>query len=641
MPPNRSQAPARGGAGLCGWFGSIDPKGPPAAALARMGQALDGNADPAMSAITEGAALYLGPGSPAADLAAEDGLLAAVDGYPQWTEPDAAARAGAHGNAKALLDAYRRFGPELLGYLHGPFAIAVLDPKRKRALLAIDRMGIHPLCFAPRGGEGVVFGSVTGSVAAHPSMDATVSPQALFDYLFFYRVPAPETIYAEQQKLLPAQYLAVDAGSVATAFYWQVPYQDGDEAEVAELRRSLFEGLRGAVARAVIDEDPRRLGSFLSGGLDSSTLTGLLGDATGAPARAFTVEFDCPGYDETEYARAAARHFRAEHQVYRVSPADVGALIPRIAEAYDEPFGNSSVVPAYYCARLAREHGVEVLLAGDGGDEIFAGNAVYARMKLFELYYRLPASLRRRVIEPLVFGAPGGGWFPPLRKARGYIRRARIPLPDRMFEVELSLVEGAAEILAPEVADVVDPVRPLNIVREAYRRTNAASPLRRMLHLDMQLALADNDLRKVNRMCALAGVRVRYPFLDETVVELAAKVPPEMLIRGLRRRYFYRRAVAGYLPRKILYKRKHGFGLPYGPWLKTVPALQEIAFDSLAKLKRRGYLRDAYIDQVVAAHRESDHHAPAGRIWDLMMLELWLQHHVDRRAIAAAVPQAV
>jgi asparagine synthase (glutamine-hydrolysing) len=185
--------------------------------------------------------------------------------------------------------------------------------------------------------------------------------------------------------------------------------------------------------------------------------------------------------------------------------------------------------------------------------------------------------------------------------------------------------------LAPDVVDCVDPTQPLAILRDVYDRARSASPLQRMLHVDRQVLLADNDLRKVNRMCALSGIRVRYPLLDDDVVELSAKVPPDLLMRGLKRRYFFRRAVENYLPQKVLNKSKHGFGLPYGPWLKSWKPLREIALDSLEALKRRGYVRADYVDGLVHRSREDDGKGAASSVWDMMMLELLLQCHVDRR----------
>src|SRR5581483_1798618 len=201
------------------------------------------------------------------------------------------------------------------------------------------------------------------------------SPQAVFDYLYFGISPSPGTIYRELRKLLPAQYLRRAGGRIDCGFYWQMPYAERTEKEVRDLSGDLMQRLRGALVRTVGDEDPRRLGAFLSGGLDSSTVTGLLSEASGGHAKTFTIGFRQAKYDESGYAEIVARHFQTEHRTYYLTPRDVARALVPIARAFDEPFGNSSVLPAYYCAKLAGENGVSLMLAGDGGDELFGGNS--------------------------------------------------------------------------------------------------------------------------------------------------------------------------------------------------------------------------------------------------------------------------
>ena len=498
---------------------------------------------------------------------------------------------------------------------------AILDPQRRRALLAIDRLGIQPLCYAAGGGGGV-FGTTTDAVASHPAVTTTISPQALHNYLAFYRIFAPLTIYSEQRKLLPAQFVLIDGDVTRTEFYWRVPYEDR-AADAAYLTRELFDRLRTAVRTAAAEPEQCRVGAFLSGGLDSSTVAGCLGEVAAAPVQAFTIGFDCPGYDETEYARAAADHFGAKHHIYTVTPSDVVELLPRVAEVYDEPFGNSSAIPTYYCARLAREHGIELLLAGDGGDEIFAGNVIYARMKLLKSYEQLPVALRRYLVEPLVSRLPSNSAL--AEKARRNVARANAPMPDLSVEADLRLATAIHQAMAPDLAAEVDPLQPLAILRDVYERTPTQSLVQRLMHMDLQTVLADNDLRKVNRMCAYAGVRVRYPMLDEGVVELAARVPPDMQIKGTKLRHFYRQAMQDFLPPKVLKKRKHGFGLPFGQWLKEHRPLRDLARDAVAAARARGLLDRGFVDRIVAEHERHDDPHFAGPIWDIAVLELWLQ----------------
>ncbi|TVR84022.1 MAG: asparagine synthase, partial [Rhodospirillales bacterium] len=344
------------------------------------------------------------------------------------------------------------------------------------------------------------------------------------------------------------------------------------------------------------------------------------------PAKAFTVGFDHEAYDETSYARIAAEAFGATHYVHRVTDDHVLDSVTRIAEAYDEPFGNSSAVAVYHCAKFAREHGIDLLLAGDGGDELFAGNQVYQRMKVFDLYRLLPRPVRS-ALEPMVRHSQGLDGFMPWRKVRRYVNQAAMPMPDRMFESELTRFVTAAGLLEPDVAGMADPTHPLQLLREIYNRPKDAALEQRMHQLELQVVMADNDLRKVNRMCELAGIRVRFPMLDTRVMTFSAGIPPRLLLERLELRAFYKRALRGFLPKATIAKRKHGFGLPSAPWLAPGTRLHQLACDSLASLKRRGVVNKDFIEGILERHRRTGHKVDAGPIWDLMMLELWWQAH--------------
>jgi asparagine synthase (glutamine-hydrolysing) len=557
------------------------------------------------------------------------GVAAAIEGSPHWSRSELHDIAMQSGHAAALLEAYRRFGPELLAHLHGPFACAVIDANAKRGLLAVDRLGIRPLCYARTADGGLVFASTADGVKAHPATGATVTAQGIFNYLYFGAVPAPTSIYAEQAKLLPGQYVAFRDGRVDAAFYWQLGYVRDNQPGEPRAGERLLDELRHAFRRSAAGQDMSRAGAFLSGGLDSSTVAGLLSEAAPGGAHTFTIGFDVAQWDESAYAALAAKHFNTRHHRYCVTPADVAAIIPRIAAAYDEPFGNSSAVPTYYCARMAREAGIEVLFAGDGGDEIFAGNARYAEQKIFEIYQRVPAGLRSGLLEPLIRRLPLGERVRLFRRARRYIELANTPLPDRIALAN-PIGYGAAEIFAPEALAAIDAGAPLAIEREVYRRTRGDSYVQRMMHYDLQVILADNDLRKVNRMCELAGVAVRYPMLDEGLVTFAAGVPPNELVKGFRLRHFYKAALKSYLPAEIINKTKHGFGLPFKVWLREDAALSALARDGIAAFGRRGYLRRDFIADLVANLRPGGNPEVTDLGWVILSLELWLQSHASR-----------
>jgi asparagine synthase (glutamine-hydrolysing) len=606
---------------LIGWMTDRAEEMPPAALAETMigaralcqPQRLRAQADACCGVAIDG-------GRSEADVAQRDGCRAAIVGRPYWSDPTLAAAANRHGHAEALLGAFLRSGERCLDHLRGAFALAVLDQARKRAFLAIDRYGIHSLCFTlPRSG-GLVFGTRTDSVRAHPAVSATISEQSLFNYLFFGVCPSPGTIYREHVKLLPAQCVLYKDGHVRTEFYWQMPYRERTDRGTPELCHELLERLSAAVNRATAGTPRATLGAFLSGGLDSSTVTGLLSRSTGGHAKTFTIGFAQAQYDESGYAEIAAKHFKTTHHLHRLSPGEVTPALTTLAGAFDEPFGNSSVVPAYFCAKLARDAGVTRILAGDGGDEIFAGNSRYVDQLIFESYKLVPKRLRHDLIEPLLFQWRGAARLRLLRKAQSFVQRARVPLPDRMETYNFLASVKLESIFAPSFLSAVDPGAPLAGLREVYQRTTSSHALQRMLHVDLKLTLADNDLRKVGVACALANLEVDYPFLDDDVVEFSASIPPNLLIRHLERRWFFKQAVRS--PAEILAKRKHGFGMPFAEWPRQDPTLRDIAQECLTGFSQRGYCRPEFVTQLLGGPEEAIGQA---LVWDIMMLELWLR----------------
>lgn len=606
--------------GLCGWL-TLDRTGP--AGMAELESMIQGLFTPAgHTGLAEDQAACAAPvqGMHRQD----DGLLSVIVGQPHWSATELAERQQAQGAAAALCTAYRRHGTDLFRHLRGAFALAILDRRSRRLLAAVDRMGRHPLYYAEIPG-GLVFGSTADSVRAHPGVDGGVSLQGLFNYVYFHMVPSPGTVYQAQRKLPAAHYLDYRDGRATVAGYWQPAFEEPDGVSTAALADELQTLILDAVNRS---SDTDSVGAFLSGGLDSSTVAGMLARLRAGAARTYSIGFAVDGYDEMAYARIAARHFDTRQHEYYVTPEDVADAVPLIARSYDEPFGNSSAVPAYYCARLAAADGVTRLLAGDGGDELFAGNERYARQFLFEHYRRLPRTVRAGLLEPALRRLPGG--LPLVRKSLSYVNQANVPLPDRLESYNFLHRHAPGEMFDADFLAAVDLEQPLRVLRELYHRPSQGSPLNRMMYLDWQRTLADNDLRKVNRMCALAGVDVVYPLLDDALVEFSCRVPSALKLKGRQLRHFYKRAMDGFLPEAIIKKSKHGFGLPFGIWMREHRPLQELAYDSLLALKNRAYLRPAFIDRAMELHR-SGHASYYGElVWVLMMLELWLEQH-DRQ----------
>lgn len=551
----------------------------------------------------------------------EDGIRAALIGTPRWSDRELSELAAGKGRAASLIRAYRKYGSDLLGRLHGPFALAIYDGHE--ALVAIDRMGIHRLSYAYQDGL-LVFSTSTGSVAAHPLIGRQMDPQSIFNYFYFHDIPSPGSFFRGVEKLLPAQYLRLRDGRLEKGFYWQLHYRDRNQQGFDSLKLRLNEVLRLAVAS---DSEDAPVATFLSGGTDSSTITGMLAESQQEPVDSYSIGFSSEEFDEMHYARVASRQYGTTAHEYYLRPDDILEAIPVITGSYDEPFGNDSAVPTYFCAKLAASDGYRVMLAGDGGDEIFGGNERYAKQMVFEHYHRIPAFLREHVLEPVAFNVPGGNSLLPFRKLRSYITQARTPLPDRMESYNFVLRQPLNDMFEPDFLDMVNPEMPYAMMHDAYFRADSEHPINRMLHLDMKFTLADNDLRKVSRMCEAVGVEVRYPLLNEAVVDFSGEVPPDYKVKGNRTRWFFKQALKDFLPAEIIGKRKHGFGLPFGYWSLSHPPLREFVGNSLAGLESRGYLRPGYINTIRKQHA-NEHPVYFGKmIWIMVMLEQWLSTH--------------
>lgn len=551
----------------------------------------------------------------------QDGVICAVAGRPAWQDPDLAAISRQHGDARALAEAYRRSGPACVEVAHGPCTLAIADTRRNRLVLSADRSGRNSVYHATTPSR-TAFGSSAGSVAVLTGQLPRLDPQQILHYLYFSMIPAPGCIYAGISKLAAAHSLTVDAGQAETRRYWTPTFSESLSMSVPALQEQLRELFYEIVAEYADTDAP---GAFLSGGVDSSTVAGMLARARPGDANTFSIGFDVEQYNELEYARLVSRHFGTTHHEYNVTPDDVADLLPQLALAYDEPFGNSSAIPTFYCAKMAAEHGVKRMLAGDGGDEIFAGNTRYAKQWLFGLYGKMPGWLRDRLLPTVLAASPGS--FPPVRKLQRYVEQARVPLPDRLQGYNFVVTHTPEAIFSDDLLARMDTGEPLALQRKLFRAPDDASDLNRMLYMDWQHTLADNDVRKVTGMCTLAGVDVAYPFLDERIVDFSSTIPSARKMRRTRLRYFYKEAMRGFLPDAVLTKSKQGFGLPFGVWLRSEERLLEIARPSLDSLSERGIFRPEFVSEATRLHAE-EHAGYHGELtWLLLSLELWLQAH--------------
>lgn len=614
--------------GICGWLQTDCVAGERQQIVESMVQPLAVfDHSPIQTVIQHDCALAIAAAPHRAHLHEADDLLVAIYGDIKFRQAAPLANCPADDVAAIIASQWRQRGKSLLANLSGEFICCVCDLQTNELNLATDPMGTRPLYYQPVK-NGMLFATCADSILAHPQAIADIDPQAIFNYFYFHMIPAPDSIYRAQKKLLPGELLTFSGGQIRCERYARTRFDETGKRPFTELKQEFLALLKSCVSEAIQN---RQVGSFLSGGTDSSTLAGILTEVTGKPAKTYSIGFEAEGYDEMSYARIAARHFSTDHHEYYVTPDDVIAAIPRIASIFDQPFGNASAVPAYYCARMAKQDGLDRMLGGDGGDELFGGNARYAKQYIFSLYDRIPAWLRNNIVTPLFLSLPAESGPALTRKARSYVAQATVPMPHRMETYNLLLRYGVDSVFSDEFLAQIQPEYPADLLEQTYGESGASSLINRMLAYDWKFTLADNDLPKVVQACQLAGMEVAFPFLNHDMVAFSAELAPRLKLKGTQLRYFFKEALRGFLPDAIITKPKQGFGLPFGVWLKNHRGLKEIAADSLHDLKARHIIRDGFIDILLNQHLQEHASYHGTMVWLLMMLEYWYKQHGNTR----------
>lgn len=483
--------------------------------------------------------------------------------------------------------------------------------------LAVDRFAIRTLCYRQ------VSGTLQFAERADELADASteIDPQAIFDYLYFHAIPSPRTIYKGIYRVPPAHYVLFENGQLTVAPYWIPAFEEVSPPPFDQLRDEFRALLLQATARQL---DGGKAGCFLSGGTDSSTVAGMIGLAHGTPAATYSIGFEAEGYDEMEFARIASNRYKTEHHEYYVTPDDLVRSIPMVAASYDQPFGNSSALPAYYCAKMTKDDGITRILAGDGGDELFGGNSRYAKQRVFDWYQDIPGVIRRGVMEPLLGTSLASG-LPLIRKASSYVEQASVPMPDRLQMYNLISRLGIEQTLTKDFLTRVDISSPLQHQRKVWAASQATNNTNRELAFDWRYTLAESDLPKVCGTTRLAGLEVGFPMLDDDLLAFSLRLPVDYKLKGLKLRWFFKEALRGFLPDEILVKKKQGFGLPFGVWLTRHEALRKLAAESVHALVERGVLRQEFVDALLGKLVFQHPGYYGEMIWIAMMLEQWLR----------------
>ncbi|HAL39720.1 MAG TPA: asparagine synthase [Polaromonas sp.] len=536
-------------------------------------------------------------------------------GFPRFSDAHPVQLANTQGALAAWREAVAKGAGKAAVGVTGDFAVGLRLPGG-RSFLAVDRFAIRTLCYRVDNGQ-LRFAARADELA---DAGTEIDPQAIFDYLYFHVIPSPRTIYKGIYRLPPAHYALFENGKLTVAPYWVPSFEEQRDTSFDALKDEFRQLLKDSVATQLDGSKPA---CFLSGGTDSSTVAGMIALASGKTAATYSIGFDAQGYDEMEFARLASRHFKTEHHEYYVTPDDLVRSIAAVAAHYDQPFGNSSALPAYYCVKMAREDGVTKLLAGDGGDELFGGNSRYAKQKVFGWYDYVPSFFQKGLMEPLL-GTRAAAAFTLTRKAGSYVEQARVPMPDRLQMYNLIMRMGPGEVLTPQLMAQIDTNAPLQLERAVWQAPQNCSHLNKELAYDWRFTLAESDLPKVLGAASCAAVEVGFPMLDDRLLAFSQKLPTDYKLKGLQLRWFFKEALRGFLPDEIITKKKQGFGLPFGVWVNTTPQLKALAKDSLDSLAARGVVRTDFI-QTLLTQWLPEHPGYFGEmVWILMMLEQWL-----------------
>ena len=530
----------------------------------------------------------------------------------------------AHDPAHLIGLFYLKYGLATFEKIRGAFSICIVDKRNEKLIVATDRFGIKPVVYYADEKKFISGARIKSILSVQPDLNE-FDHRALIDYMNLSAIPTPKTIYRKIKKLPPGYFMVIarEKMSPVLSKYYDIEYKDerkGEDHFYENIPRYIEESVK-----TILDHEHargHRTGAFLSGGTDSSTVSGMIKKLTGS-VKTFSIGFDEPGYNELGYARIAAKSFGAEHHEYRVTPDDVLKALDIITDAYDEPFGNSSAVPTYYCAALAKKHGVDTLLAGDGGDEIFGGNERYASDFIFRVYHRIPSCVRKGLLEPFMSVVPEGISF--FEKGGKYIRRANIPHPDRFFSYHPVMALGKEAIFSPDFLNGLNGYDAVSWARELYANVRNTDELNRLLYIDLKFTITDNDLRKVTVTSERAGIHVAYPLLDHHIVDFAATMPAELKVKGTYLRYGFKKALKDFLPREIIKKKKHGFGLPIGVWIRTKKNISSFVRDTLLSSNSaiKPLFKDGFIEELFRMHEATGAAFYGDIIWLLLILELW------------------
>jgi len=528
-------------------------------------------------------------------------------------------------DTEVIVNLYEEYGVEFVKKLIGMFAIGIFDIKKNLLILARDHIGIKPLYYYYKD-NSLVFGSEIKSILKFPNIDKTLNYEAIDYFLSLEYIPAPLSIFKNINKLLPGHYLLYNGEEINIKKYWDIEPKERSINDFSELKEEFWDILNNSVKIRMISDVP--LGAFLSGGVDSSTIVGVMTKNSSEKIKTFSIGFEEKSYSELKYSEIVSKHFDTEHYVKELNP-DINDLILKISKKLDEPLGDFSNYPTFLVSKTAREK-VTVVLSGDGGDEIFGGYEHYIAQKLSKIIDIKPFKMLH---NPLYFISR---LIPPSTKKKGLINRIKRfseglkhDSLNRHFRWMMFLTDNQKKSLYN--IDFYNNIKnhlnlydryPFSIY---FNNLEKFRGINKDLYLDFKTYMVDDILVKVDRMSMLNSLEARVPLLDYRIVEFAFSLPPEYKLKNNVTKWFFKESLKGFLPNDIIYRRKEGFSIPIKNWLKN--ELKDLMFETLSKknINELGFINYEYVNKLIKMHllnKENNSH----RIWSLISLILWYKN---------------
>jgi len=531
-------------------------------------------------------------------------------------------------DTEVILHAYEEWGVECLNHFRGMFAFAIWDSNLQRLFLARDRLGKKPLVYFHQNGH-FAFASEIKALLQVPGVERRVNINALHHYLTYQYVPSPETIFEGIKKLPPAHYLLYDrAGNLKIERYWKLNFNSSHQThtDLQELEDRIRAELEESVKLRMISDVP--LGAFLSGGVDSSLVVGIMAKLSGNPVKTFSIGFEEKEFDELSYARIVSNHFSTEHHEFIVKP-DAIEILPKLVWHYNEPFADSSAIPTYYVASLTKDF-VKVVLTGDAGDENFAGYPRYLRSQWVACFTKIPEKLRKDLLPNFLRAFSTLHWREKtLNRLSDFMESLSADQARNYAEqIKIFNAKEKEDIYTEDFRKKVEKINPLDFLMKKFEESVTEDFLEQLLYVDMNSYLPEDLLVKMDIATMANSLEARVPFLDHKFMEFVAGIPPHLKLKGTKAKFILKTAFKDLLPDPIFKRKKMGFVVPVSRWFRN--ELKNYVYEILLdpRTLNRGYFKREGIERLLNDHIELryDHSA---RIWALLFLEIWFRVFID------------